>query len=77
VSVPERSSLALVLIALGLGLVILGVLFWLGVLSWFGRLPGDIRVERSGLRLYVPITSMIIISVLLTLLMALIRRLGP
>jgi hypothetical protein len=74
---PERSSIGILLIVAGLGLVVLGAMFWLGVLSWLGRLPGDIRVERPGVRFYFPITSMIIVSVVLTLLLSLIRRLWP
>jgi hypothetical protein len=65
----------LLLIALGLGAVLLGLLVWSGALSWFGRLPGDIRIERENVRVYFPITSMILISVALTLLINLIRRL--
>ena len=37
------------LVALGIGLVILGLLVWSGALGWFGRLPGDIRIERDWL----------------------------
>jgi hypothetical protein len=54
---------------------LLGFLVWSGALSWFGRLPGDIRIERENLRVYVPITSMILVSVVLTLLVNLVRRL--
>jgi hypothetical protein len=68
-------SFGLLLIALGLGAVLLGLLVWSGALSWFGRLPGDIRIERENVRVYAPITSMILISVALTLLINLIRRL--
>ena len=74
---PERSTVGVVLIAIGIGIAMLGALFWLGVLSWFGRLPGDIRVERPGFRFYAPITSMIIASVVLTVLISLLRRLWP
>ena len=42
--------------------------------GWFGRLPGDIRYESSGTRIYIPLTSMLIVSVVLTLLFQ-IRRL--
>jgi hypothetical protein len=62
------------LIVLGLLLVAIGLLAWTGALSWFGRLPGDIRIERPGGRFYAPITSMLIISVILTVLASLIRR---
>ena len=65
----------LVLIAVGLGVVLVGLLVWSGALSWFGRLPGDIRIERDNFRLYVPITSMILVSLGLTLLINLVRRL--
>ena len=73
----QRSPLGLVLIAIGVVLVIVGILFWLGALSWFGRLPGDIRVERPGFRFYAPIVSMLIVSVVLTTLMAFFRRFWP
>jgi hypothetical protein len=55
-------------------LVVLGVLAWLGALSWFGRLPGDIRVERPGVRVYVPFASMLLVSLALTVVLAIIRR---
>lgn len=63
------------LIVAGGGLVLVGVLVWAGALSWFGRLPGDIRVERPNLRVYVPITSMILLSIVVSIMMAIIRRL--
>jgi len=61
--------------ALGRGLVILGVVFALvGFVLWLspqvpflGKLPGDIRIERPGLRLYFPITTCVLLSVVLTL----------
>jgi hypothetical protein len=58
----------------GVVLLVIGGLFWLGVLSWLGRLPGDIRVERPGFSFYAPITSMIIVSIVLTLLLSVVRR---
>lgn len=73
----QRSPLGLVLITLGVVLVVVGVLAWLGALSWFGRLPGDIRVERSGFRFYAPIVSMLLISLVLTALTSLFRRFWP
>lgn len=61
-----------VLFILGAALLFFGVPSWLG---WFGRLPGDLRIERGGTKIYVPITSMIVVSLLLTLLLNLFRRL--
>jgi uncharacterized membrane protein len=63
------------LIILGLAIVAIGILVWSGGLSWFGRLPGDIRIERETVRIYIPIVSMIVISLVLTLLLSLFSRL--
>lgn len=62
------------LVVAGVLLVLLGLLAWSGLLSWFGRLPGDIRVERENARFYVPLTSMLLISIGLSLVVAVIRR---
>ena len=69
--------------AIGRSLVILGVVFalvglvlWLAPqVPWLGKLPGDIRIERPGVRLYVPITTCVLISAVLTLLAQLWSRL--
>ena len=58
-------------------MVVVGVLAWLGALTWFGRLPGDIRVERPGFRFYAPIVSMLLVSLVLTALTVLVRRFWP
>jgi hypothetical protein len=63
-----------ILIALGVGLILVGLLMWSGSLSWFGRLPGDIRIERDTVRIYVPIVSMILVSVVVSLVLYLVRR---
>lgn len=56
-----------VLIGLGLALLLLGVLWpWLGRLP-FGRLPGDILIEREGSRFYFPITTCIVVSLMVSL----------
>lgn len=43
-----------------------------GLFSWFGNLPGDIRLEGENSRLFIPITSMIVISVIATVLFNLV-----
>ncbi|HUH08107.1 MAG TPA: DUF2905 domain-containing protein [Egibacteraceae bacterium] len=70
----ESRSVGLMIVALGVGAIILGVLVMTGALSWFGRLPGDIRIEGERTRVYIPITSMIIASIVLTILLSLFRR---
>lgn len=68
-------SVALVLILVGLVLVLVGVVAWFGGLSWFGRLPGDIRIESGDTRFYFPIVSMLLVSVVLSVIVSLARRL--
>ena len=73
----QRSPVGLLIVAAGVLLVVVGLLAWSGALSWFGRLPGDIRVERPNARFYAPITSMLVVSVVLSLIVAIARRLWP
>ena len=70
----SSSSLGSVLMTLGIGLVVVGLLVSLGGFGWFGRLPGDIRIERDTMRVYIPFASMIVISIVLNLVFYLIRR---
>ena len=70
----EARSTGALVIGVGLVIVVVGVLIWAGALSWFGRLPGDFRVERDGLRIYFPLSSMILVSIALSLLSYLLRR---
>ena len=58
----------------GILLVVLGILANSGVLSWFGRLPGDVRIERDNVRFYFPIVSMVVVSLVLSLVFYLIVR---
>jgi Protein of unknown function (DUF2905) len=58
----------------GLAIIVIGLLVWWGGFGWFGRLPGDIRIERETVRIYVPLVSMLVISIVLSLLFNLLRR---
>ncbi len=69
-----QESLGPLLVGLGLVLALVGLLVWSGALAWFGRLPGDIRIERESARVYIPIVSMLIVSVVLSLLLYIVRR---
>ena len=58
----------------GGALVVIGILIYSGALSWFGRLPGDLRYEGAHTRFYFPLVSSLLVSVLLSLLLYLLRR---
>ncbi len=62
------------LIYIGLLLIVAGLLWpWLAKLP-LGRLPGDIRIDRPGFRLHLPLGTMVLISALLSLLVSIFRK---
>lgn len=62
------------LIGLGVLLILAGLLWpWLAKLP-FGRLPGDILVDRPGFRFFAPFTSMLILSIVISVIVWLLRR---
>ena len=69
-----QGSIANWIIGAGIALIMIGLITKTGTLSWFGQLPGDIRIEREGFQLYFPLMSMILISVGLSALVAVVRR---
>ena len=64
------------LILAGLALLVIGaMLHWYpNLFSWFGRLPGDVRIERESSGFYFPVVSMLVISIVLTLIVNLFFR---
>lgn len=64
------------IIGAGLLLVVVGAVLqfapWL--VSWFGRLPGDVRIEGERTRVFLPITSMILVSIVATIIINLLLR---
>ena len=67
-------STGLLVIVGGVFIIIVGLLIYSGGLNWFGRLPGDIRYESGSVRVYIPIVSMLLVSLALTLIFNLLRR---
>lgn len=69
-------TLGKLLAAIGVILVIVGLIVsyapWM--ISWFGKLPGDIRIENEHRFVFIPITSMLIVSIILTLIVNLFFR---
>lgn len=64
------------IIIIGCAVVLLGVIiyFFHDKLHWIGRLPGDIRVEKENVRFYFPITTMILFSILVSGIIAVVRK---
>ncbi|MBS1746978.1 MAG: DUF2905 domain-containing protein [Bacteroidetes bacterium] len=64
------------IIVAGIIIIIIGTLiyFFHDKLGWLGKLPGDIYIEKENLRFYFPITTMIIISVVLTIFINIFKK---
>ncbi len=70
--------MAKILIVTGLLLALAGIILWMlgGKTGWLGHLPGDLRIEKPGFRLYFPFTTMLLLSALLNIILWMIARLG-
>jgi hypothetical protein len=70
------NQLGKILIITGIILVIAGLIIYFAgdKLGWIGRLPGDIRIEKENTRFYFPVTTMILLSVLLSVILWVIRK---
>jgi formate hydrogenlyase subunit 3/multisubunit Na+/H+ antiporter MnhD subunit len=58
----------------GIMLVVGGLLTLSGKIPWLGRLPGDIIIQRDNFSFYFPLTTCLLLSLVLSLIMALLRR---
>ena len=65
-----------ILIAVGIILVIAGIIVYFAgnKLNWIGNLPGDIKIVKENVRIYFPITTMILLSIFVSVILYLIRR---
>jgi len=70
-------KLGKIVIAAGSMIVVAGIIIWLfgDKLRFLGRLPGDIRYESANTRVYIPVTTMILVSVLLSFILWMIQKL--
>lgn len=67
-------SMQRILIAAGLVILIIGILYpWLGRLP-LGRLPGDIVISKPNFKFYFPITTMVLISMILSIILWIARK---
>jgi len=70
----SSSELGRLIVLAGVALALIGLLVWTGALSWFGRLPGDVRLERPGFRFFFPWVSLLVVSGAVNLVIWLVRR---
>lgn len=69
------AGLGKTLIYLGLVLVVVGIVVTLaGKVTWLGRLPGDITIQRENVSFYFPLATCILISVIVSLVLYFLRR---
>lgn len=71
-----NSQTGKLIILLGILFIVAGILiyFFHDKLTWLGRLPGDIRIEKENFKFYFPIATMILLSLLAALLINIIRK---
>ena len=64
------------LMLIGLAILVIGAVlhYFPGLVSWFGKLPGDIRSESENGLILIPITSMILVSVVLSILLSIFKH---
>ena len=68
-------SLGKILVFAGIVLIVIGALFMFsGKMPWLGRLPGDIYIQKKNFSLYFPVTTSVIISIVLYLVLMLMRK---
>ncbi|HWC14226.1 MAG TPA: DUF2905 domain-containing protein [Actinomycetota bacterium] len=70
----DARQVGIAIMVFGAVVILVGWLLSAGLLNWFGRLPGDIRIGSESTRVYFPLTSMLLVSLALTLIVNLIRR---
>ena len=63
------------LIITGTILIIAGIILYFSpeIFSWFGKLPGDIKIEKENSKIYIPVTTMVVISIILTIIINIFR----
>ena len=81
-TIPERADYSFgvepigrILLVAGLVLLVVGALLtFVPGMSWLGRLPGDIRIDRPGFKVFIPLGTSLLLSVLLSLVLYLVSR---
>ncbi len=70
----SNQQIGTLVVLMGVALVVVGLVIWADGLSWLARLPGNIRIQGESITVFIPLASMIVISVLLTFVLNLLLR---
>jgi hypothetical protein len=70
----DSRTLGLALLVAGGIVMLIGLAAYVGLLGWFGKLPGDLRYDSGNVKVYAPIASMLLISLGLSAGIAVLRR---
>jgi hypothetical protein len=70
----DQRAVGLLIASIGAIVVLVGVVMMRGGLGWFGHLPGDMRIQRENVRIYLPLGSMILVSIVLSAISYIVRR---
>ena len=68
------SELGKVLVVIGITLVIAGALLWAGLGKWMGHLPGDITIKGENITVFIPLGTMLVVSILASVILSLLNR---
>ena len=70
-----NQELAKYIIYVGVGILVTGITFYFfgDKLSWIGKLPGDIRIENENTKIYIPITTMILLSIAISIIIRIFK----
>ena len=66
--------MGLLIVGAGVVIALIGLAAMAGLLGWVGRLPGDLRYSNGNVRVYAPLATMLVVSLVLSLVLALFRR---
>ena len=70
----NESGVGKLLVLIGLLLVLIGIIVWAGKITGWPKLPGDILIKRDNFTFYFPITTSILLSILITIIVFLIKK---
>jgi hypothetical protein len=73
--VPDLEPIGRVLVVVGVAIAIVGAVLAFGLrIPFVGQLPGDIRIDRDGTTIFIPLGTMLVVSIVLSVVLSLLGR---